>query len=108
MDFKENIQNIDIGKLIKQKFDEKSMTKEEFADKINKERSTVYDIFDRKSIDIMLLIAVSKALEYDFIRNVYYKEQTVHTVHISIKIVEDVLKNLDLLDEFICYVRSKR
>jgi predicted transcriptional regulator len=108
MDFIENIRDIHIGTIIQGKLTEKSMTKTELADRINKERSTVYDIFDRKSIDIELLIDISKALDYDFLRNVYFKEQTVHTIHISIKTEEDVLKNIDLLKELICYVRNKK
>ena len=108
MDFVENIYGIDIGKLIKQKFDEKSMTKEEFAAKINRERSTVYGIFDRKSIDIVLLIDISKALDYDFIRNVYYGEQTSPTIYIAVKTNEDEMKKIDLSDDFIRLVKPQK
>ena len=108
MDFIENIRDIHIGTLIQEKLAEKAMTKTEFANRINRERSTVYDIFDRKSIDTELLIDVSKALGYDFIHKVYFKEQTAHTVLISIKTEEDALKNLDLLEEFICYMKNKK
>ena len=76
MDFIKNIQGIHIGQIIYEKFTEKSMTVTEFASKINRERTTVYDIFERKSIEIGLLIDISKALNYDFIRNVYYEKQT--------------------------------
>lgn len=46
----------------------------EFATRINRTRPTVYDIFNRKSIDTDLLIRISEVLHYDFLREVYLKE----------------------------------
>ena len=108
MDFVKNIHDIDIGKLIKEKFDEAGMTKEEFADKINKERSTVYDIFSRSSIDIVLLINISKVLNYDFIRNVYYGEQISPIIYIAVKTSEDEIKKIDLPKEFIRFIKPSK
>ena len=65
------------------------MTITEFASKINRERTTARDILKRKSIDTEFLIEISKVLDYDFIRNVYYGEQTSPTVCITLKIKED-------------------
>ena len=108
MDFVKNIYDIDIGRLIKEKFDEAGMTKEEFADKINKVRSDVYDIFNRKSVDIVLLIKISEALDYDFIRNVYYGEKTSSAIYIAVKTNEDELKKIDLPEEFIRFVQHSK
>ena len=108
MDFIENIRDIYIGEIIKEKLTEKSMTITGFADKINKERSTVHDIFMRKSIDTELLIEISKTLGYDFIRKVYYAENTTPTILISITTEEDLLKKMNLIEEFICFLKSKQ
>jgi len=70
------VQNIHIGSIIKKVLKEKSMTITEFARKINRERTTAYDIFERKSIDIELLIKISKVLDYDFIHEVYFPQKT--------------------------------
>jgi len=107
MDFTENIRDIHIGTIIQEKLTEKSMTISEFAARINKERSTIYDILRRKSLDMELLIDVSKALAYDFIHNVYFKPQTSSTISISIKTEEALLKKINLLEEFFCFLKSK-
>ena len=108
MDFIDNIQNVHIGAIIEKKLKEKLMTVTEFADKINRERSTVYDIFKRKSIDTELLVVISKALDYDFIRTVYYGEETSPTVFIAVKTKEQDIKNLNLPEEFIRLVMPQK
>ena len=108
MEFIENVRNIHIGSIIKEKLTERSMTITEFAYKINKERTTARDILKRKSIDTELLIDISKVLDYDFIRNVYYGEQTSPTIFIAVKTKEDEVKNLDLPEEFIRLVKGKK
>jgi len=108
MDFKENTQNIHIGSIIEKKLKEKSMTVTGFAKKINRERTTVHDIFNRKSIDIELLIEISKALDYDFIHKVYFKEQTSPAILISIKTEEELLKNMDILEKFIRFIKNRK
>lgn len=65
------MKNIHIGEIIKQKFEESQMSAADFARQIHHARSTVYDIFRRKSIDIDLLLRISEVLEYNFIEKVY-------------------------------------
>ncbi len=70
------MKNIHIGQLIKEKFEErqqvdKHLTKASFARQINVHRSTLYLLFSQKSIDIELLINISKVLSYSFIETVY-------------------------------------
>ena len=108
MDFIENIRDIHIGRIIQGKLTEKAMSKTEFADKINKTRPDVNDIFSRKTISIELLIDISKALDYDFIRNVYYKKQKLPSISISIKTEENLQEKLNLPEEFICFVERQK
>lgn len=55
-----------IGKRIKAVFDENGMTVVELARRLHRERSTVYSIFERRNIDVELLVAVSEALQHNF------------------------------------------
>lgn len=93
------IENIHIGSIIKQKVKEQSLTIKEFADKINCERSTVYDIYERKSIDSELLIRISEALNFDFYSEIYLEKKTTHfskKVLIAFEVEEKDIENLDL------------
>ena len=107
MDFIENVRGLHIGKIIEEKLKEKSMTVTELANRINRERTTVYDIFKRETLDIVLLIEISKALDYDFISNIYFKEKTLPTIFISIKTEEELLEKLTLLEEYLCFMKNK-
>jgi len=104
----QNIKNIHIGSIIREKLTEKSMTITYFAIKINRERTTVYDIFQRKSIDIELLIEISKVLDYDFIHEIYFEEKTSSNVFIAIKIKEEEIKNVNLPEDFIKFLKSEQ
>lgn len=55
-----------IGQKIKQVLEESRIPVTEFASKINKSRTVVYNIFERKTIDTGLLYSISKVLEHDF------------------------------------------
>jgi len=102
-------QSIHIGSIIKKKLDENSMSILEFAKKINRDRTTVYDIFERKSIDIELLIKISNALDYDFIHEVYFPENTNKTskkILVAIEVEEDEVEKLDLFKEFVRFVKK--
>ena len=61
--------DVHIGKLIKLKLSESNLSIADFAEAIHKTRTTVYDIFNRKSIDIDLLVTISEVLQFDFIRS---------------------------------------
>ena len=103
--------NIHIGSIIKKKLIEKSMTIMEFAKKINRDRTTVYNIFGRKSIDVELLIKISKALDYDFIHEIYFLENTNATprkILVAVEIEEGEMEKLKLPEEFVRFVKSKK
>ena len=66
-----DLRNIHIGELIRQRLVHLSMSYAEFARRLNIERTTVYGIVRSKSIDIERLIRISQILDYDFISLVY-------------------------------------
>ena len=106
-----DLSNIHIGNIIKEKLVEKSITVTEFAHNIDRERTTVYDIFERKSIDIELLIKISNALDYDFVHEVYYPKNTntiPQKILIAVEIEECEIEKLELPEEFIHFVKSKK
>ncbi len=57
---------IDIGSEIKSVFESTEHTVAWFAKKLNCDRSNVYDIFARKSIDTELLFKISEILHFNF------------------------------------------
>lgn len=64
---------IHIGSLIKEKVEERGLSISDFARLLHYERTNIYKIFKRRSIDVDLLIRISHVLEYDFLREVYLK-----------------------------------
>jgi len=92
-------QNIHIGSAIKKVLIEKSVSIEEFSHKINKDRTTVYNIFERKTIDTDLLFKISNALDYDFIHNIYYQDNNntqPSKIIVVIEVEENELEKLNL------------
>ena len=63
-------QNLHIGQLIKSVFDESGMSVSEFARQIHLERSTIYGIFERPSIDSLLLARISLVLKHNFFSDI--------------------------------------
>lgn len=61
---------IHIGNKIREALHESRMPVKEFAIKINKSRTVVYNIFDRETIDTGLLNDIGKALNHNFF--IYY------------------------------------
>lgn len=75
--------DIYIGQLIQKKVDESQMSYTEFARQIHVARTSLYRIFESKSIDVERLLLISEVLDYDFIHKVYIggkkKRQLEHT-----------------------------
>lgn len=57
---------IHIGEMIKEQFEKRGCSVSWFARKINCDRTNVYGIFKRDSIDVKRLYEISEVLEYDF------------------------------------------
>jgi hypothetical protein len=62
------MKNIHIGQLIKEVLGKQPISVVEFARRLCKDRSSVYYMFDRKSIDTETLLRVSEILKYDFFK----------------------------------------
>ena len=65
-----NIGGMHIGRLVKSVFDASGMTVSEFARRINCERTNIYKIFDRRTIDVELLVKISEILNHNFLVDV--------------------------------------
>ena len=61
---------IHVGSIIKKKFDELGLSVSWFAKELCCDRTNVYSIFKRESIDTSLLVKISTILNHDFFR--YY------------------------------------
>lgn len=55
-----------IGQLIKARLMERGMTVSHLARLLSCERSNLYRLFEKDSIDTRLLLRISRALDYDF------------------------------------------
>lgn len=64
--------NSHIGRKIKEVFEQQpsGCTVSWFARQINCHRTNVYDIFNRESIDVALLIRISHVLNYNFFADI--------------------------------------
>lgn len=62
-----------IGEKIKEKLKEQGRTVVWFSKQINRNRTDVYSIFSRQSIDTKLLLIISKVLNFNFF--IFYTEQ---------------------------------
>ena len=69
------MQDIHLGSLVKQKMKERNISISEFAKAIHCDRTNVYSIFKRKSMDIQQIVQISNALNYDFLQ---YYHQEIH------------------------------
>ena len=95
--------NLHIGRLIKTVFERSGMTVSEFARQLNCERTNIYTIFKRKSIDVELLINISKILRYNFFEDILKEtDLNVKTTHdINIKLQDCPDEKITILKEFL-------
>ncbi|MBO4984691.1 MAG: XRE family transcriptional regulator [Bacteroides sp.] len=68
---------IHIGKLIEAELHRQERSITWFANKLYCDRTNVYSIFKRESIDTALLMRISDILNYNFFH--YYTRQLTHT-----------------------------
>ena len=66
-------ETVHIGKKIQEKFRASGMSGAEFARQLNYERTNIYRIFERESIDTILLMQISEILNFDFF--IYYRPE---------------------------------
>ena len=95
-----DLNKIHIGTIIKEVMEERGVSAAELAAKICCDRTTIYDIFLRKSINMDQLLMISDALDYDFIHKVYFPETNQNyfskKVLLAVEIDCELLKNIDL------------
>lgn len=68
--------DIHAGERIKEYLATSDMSVSKFARLLNCHRQNVYDIFRRKTIDVVLLQRISKVLEHDFVSEIYASKQS--------------------------------
>ena len=59
---------IHIGKRIKQKLAEQGRTSSWLAQQLSYNRTTMYKIYDKASLDTQMLLRISRIMEYDFFK----------------------------------------
>ncbi|MBC7862831.1 MAG: helix-turn-helix transcriptional regulator [Bacteroidia bacterium] len=85
-----------IGKKIREVLEQSHLSVVEFAEKINKSRTVVYNIFERESIDSRLLYTISEVLNFDFFafyfvnRTEDLSEQTFHQSQVILKLKQEL------------------
>ena len=82
--------DVHIGPEIERVVRERGITISCFAELIHCNRSNVYDLFKRKSIDIDTLIRISEVLDYDFIKEVYYPASDSRNIdiHLTVRLLD--------------------
>jgi len=87
-----------IGQIIKERVEASNMEVTAFAKAINKERSNIYDIFKRSSIDTELLKKIGQILNYDFFEDLLEPE-TKAKLMLKGKATKKFLIEVELTDE---------
>lgn len=106
-----------IGQLIEERVKSKNMEVTEFAKRINRERSNVYDIFKRDNINTDLLKKIGQVLDYDFFIH-FLEPKTVELIKTSeivkksrlfleIELSEDEVLKLGLEEKVIKILETK-
>ena len=96
-----------IGKIIREKVDERGIGYAEFARRINCSRTSLYSIFNSKSIDIERLLVIQEVLEFDFIHEIYLnntKEEQRALIQIPFK--NGKADTSDLSQEIIAFLKQ--
>jgi predicted transcriptional regulator len=98
-------EQIHIGNLIKKQVEEQNLSITDFAKKIHCVRENVYYIFNSPSMDINRLEQISKALNYDFIKEIYLKKrgiaigQSEIIIHIQLSDIQNEQQYLYILSK---------
>ncbi len=66
------MKDVHIGQLIKSELKRQGRTVSWLAEKIFCEKSNIYKMFRRKSIDLEQLMRISEALNHNFLKDCYY------------------------------------
>lgn len=103
--FKKNKKHI--GQLIRARLKEKNMSCAEFARQLCIERSSVYSIFSKSSIDIERLQHISKILDTDFIK-AYYSPLETDDSGTSVLLDSSIISALEHGEEVLITLRLSK
>lgn len=81
------MQDIHLGTLVRRKMRERGISINEFAEAIHCDRTNVYNIFKRKSMDVQLVVRISNALNYDFLQYYHQEINNKNNVNLRLEIV---------------------
>lgn len=99
-----------IGHMVKSVFDKSGLSVAEFARRIHCERTNVYKIFNRQSIDVEILVKISEALEHNFLADVmkHYGLSAKYSTNLSFNIILDDLtrENVDSISKLLASFRN--
>lgn len=104
------IMNKIIGQIIKERVEASKINVVEFAKLIGVERTNVYNIYKRDSIDTALLKKIGQVLKYDFfqdllepetIKQIVLKERIGNVVYVPINLTEEEIEKLNLRNKVI-------
>lgn len=99
-----------IGQLIEERVKAQNLTVIEFAKRIGTERTNVYDIFKRDSVDTALLKKIGQVLHYDFfqdllepetVKEIILRQSMTNRVYVELVLTEEEIKNLGLEDRVV-------
>ena len=95
--------NLHIGCLVKTVFERSGMTVSEFARQLNCERTNIYTIFKRRTIDVELLVNISKVLEHNFFEDVLKETNlnTKNTHDINIRLQDCPEEKIKIFEELL-------
>ena len=92
-----NYKKIHLGKLIQTFVKENNINSADLARKVGKTRQNIYDLYKRDDIEVKLFLAISDALQHNFMEELYpanSKNTDIDTVFNTLKLlVEEKLTN---------------
>ena len=105
-----------IGQIIKERIEAQNVNVTEFAKNIGMERTNVYDIYKRESIDTGLLKKIGQELHYDFfqellqpetIKEIILRHSMTNRVFVELNLTDEEVKRLGLEDRVIKQLNDK-
>lgn len=105
-----------IGQLIEEKVKASKIEVTTFAKAINKERSNVYDIFKRDSIDTDLLKKIGQVLNYDFFQDLLEPEtkqkialtgKIQKTIYVPISFTDEDMEKIEIEEKIVNVLKKK-
>jgi len=69
---------IHLGKLIQSFVKENNINSADLARKVGKTRQNIYDLFKRDDIEVKLFLAISEALQHNFIEDLVPFEKKIY------------------------------